>query len=95
MVNSGDILEELNDDDVFHLMESEDELIRCGKFIRIFPSVDSRNYIKYFDKCSYYNLLMVAWEERYHNYREDGVEKLISYMVQKEFFKTNIENLKV
>ncbi|OTF82330.1 tubulin polyglutamylase TTLL1-like protein [Euroglyphus maynei] len=92
---SNQLTDQLNDDDVMHLMESEDELSRCGKFRRVFPASNSRSYLKYFDSCHYYNLLLTAWEERYHRRRQDGIDRLRSYMLAKDSVKSNVEKLKV
>lgn len=89
------MIDQLNDDDVMHLMESEDELSRCGKFCRVFPASNSRYYLNYFDSCHYYNLLLTAWEERYHKRRQLGIDRLSSYMLAKDSVKLNVEKLKV
>ncbi|KAH9517093.1 Tubulin polyglutamylase ttll4 [Dermatophagoides farinae] len=93
-VYSNDLIDQLNDDDVMHLMESEDELSRCGKFCRVFPASNSRYYLNYFDSCHYYNLLLTAWEERYHKRRQLGIDRLSSYMLAKDSVKLNVEKLK-
>ena len=78
-----------------HLMESEDELSRCGKFSRVFPAWNSRSYLKYFDSCHYYNLLLTAWEEHFGQRRQTGIDRLRSYMLSKDSVKSNVDKLKV
>ena len=41
-------------DDLRILIETEDEYARRGNFIRIFPSSNSKNYMKYFVKILVY-----------------------------------------
>lgn len=92
------IINDLNDDDLCQLMESEDELHRCGQFRRIFPSENARQYLPYFDFPYYYNLLLIIWEERYHQRRGEAIARIRSEMVKKAAtidsfnkIKTNIE----
>lgn len=73
------VLSDLSQDDIRVLMLAEDELSRCGTFRRAFPSSKSNKYLKYFEKPRYYNLLLDAWERRYHNDRVDGIRHL-SYL---------------
>lgn len=58
-------------------MDSEDELSRCGDFIRIFPSLKSGECLKYFDHVFYYDILLNIWEQRFHNKREEGMKMAI------------------
>lgn len=78
------ILDHLTPDDVRHLVESEDELSRCGAFIRVFPTKVSSKYLKYFEHCRYYNLLLDAWEQKYHYDRAKG-HFLLQSLCQKNF----------
>ncbi|XP_065357792.1 tubulin monoglutamylase TTLL4 isoform X3 [Calliphora vicina] len=73
------ILENLNPDDVRCLLVSEDELNRCSPMERIFPTTDTHKYLKFVEHPRYYNRLMDAWENRYGNCREKGIELLRSY----------------
>lgn len=66
------ILENLTPNDARILMLSEDELSRCGQFIRVFPSQTSHEYLSLFDKPRYSNLLLDAWERRYNQNRCEG-----------------------
>ncbi|XP_067133771.1 tubulin monoglutamylase TTLL4-like [Centruroides vittatus] len=72
------ILNRLSVDDIKILIQSEDELSRCGNFIRIFPSKGSSKYLKYFEKSKYYNLLLDAWENKYFYNRKEGIKLLLS-----------------
>jgi tubulin polyglutamylase TTLL4 len=62
---SYDVLDNLTEDDVRVLMETEDELKCCGHFERVFPSPTSYTYLKYFEIQRYYNVLLNAWVGRY------------------------------
>lgn len=73
---SDSILNDLTQNDLRILMLSEDELSRKGQFMRVFPSPTSSKYLKYFDKMRYYNILLDAWERRYHDNRLNGIERL-------------------
>jgi hypothetical protein len=73
-----DILSYLTDDDIRQLIESEDELSRCGSFNRVFPSLKSRDYLKYFDFVNYYNILLDNWEQKYYNNREEGLKTVFN-----------------
>ena len=90
-----DIINELNDDDICHLMESEDEMVRCGQFKRIFPAANARDYLQYFDFPYYYNLLLTFWEEKYHNNRMEGIQRLRSYLLNQPKVQEHHAKLKV
>ncbi|RWS21529.1 tubulin polyglutamylase TTLL4-like protein, partial [Leptotrombidium deliense] len=77
------ILSNLTPDDVRQLIEAEDELTRCGHFVRIFPSSKSDLYMKYFQKSHYYNLLLNEWEKKYSNRRLLGINYLRRLSEQK------------
>ncbi|XP_076349307.1 tubulin monoglutamylase TTLL4-like isoform X2 [Tachypleus tridentatus] len=70
------ILDSLTPDDVRHLVESEDELARCGQFIRVFPTTDTSHYFQYLEQTRYYNLLLDAWEKKYKKARVEGRTRL-------------------
>lgn len=70
------ILNDLTQNDLRVLMLSEDELSRCGRFKRVFPSATSNKYLRYFDKVRYYNLLLDAWEKKYQDNRLEGIKRL-------------------
>lgn len=73
---SGNILDDLTQNDVRVLMLTEDEFSRRGNFQRIFPSKGSNRYLKYFDKPRYYNLLLDEWENTYRDNRAEGISRL-------------------
>lgn len=70
------ILNELTPDDVRQLIIHEDEQAELGSFNRIFPTQDTHEYLKYMEKKRYYNLLLDAWETKYHNSRAKGIKLL-------------------
>ena len=71
-----DILCQLTDYDIRQLIEAEDELSRIGSFKRIFPSIQTRKYLKYFDRLFYPNLLLDQWEQHFGDNREKGLNQL-------------------
>lgn len=72
------ILESLTPADVRTLVAYEDEQQRLGSFQKIFPTHETYRYLKYFENHRYYDLLLDAWENRYHSRRQDGIELLKS-----------------
>ncbi|XP_031617116.1 tubulin polyglutamylase TTLL4-like isoform X2 [Contarinia nasturtii] len=70
------ILENLTPDDIRCLIASEDELARCAPLERVCPTPNSHRYIKFTEKPRYYNRLLDAWEHRYSNKRDEGIELL-------------------
>nr|XP_026497509.1 tubulin polyglutamylase ttll-4-like isoform X3 [Vanessa tameamea] len=71
-----DILSTLTPDDVRHLLQAEDELTQSGALQRVFPTRHSHKYLPYLAGPRYYNRLFDAWETRYADDREPGVELL-------------------
>lgn len=69
------LLESLTPDDVRVLVQSEDELSRCGSFKRVFPG-GRHGDVTLLAHRRYYNLLLAAWERRYGHQRHKGVEWL-------------------
>nr|CAD7460643.1 unnamed protein product [Timema tahoe] len=78
-----EILEELTPDDVRHLIQSEDELTQSGNFIRIFPTPDTYHYHEFFEAPRYYNMMLDAWETKYHKNRQEGINLLESLCSQR------------
>ncbi|KAG1683767.1 Tubulin polyglutamylase TTLL4 [Nymphon striatum] len=70
------VLDNLTPDDIKHLMISEDELTRAGHFNRVYPSLHSNKYHKYFEQPRYYDNLLDAWEVTYFNNRSMGIQRL-------------------
>lgn len=89
------LLDSLTEDDLYQLMDSEDELYRKGNFTRIFPAANSRQYLPYFDFPYYYNLLLILWEEKYHQQREAAIARIRSLMMAKPLVQEVIGNMKV
>ncbi|XP_064114638.1 tubulin monoglutamylase TTLL4-like isoform X1 [Macrobrachium nipponense] len=80
-------IENLTSDDVRHLLVSEDELHRAGKFSRIFPTAETFPYMGFIDKPRYYNRLLDAWENSYGSCREKGIERLEALCAEKFHLK--------
>ncbi|XP_073401538.1 tubulin monoglutamylase TTLL4 isoform X2 [Dendrobates tinctorius] len=72
------VLEQLTAEDVRVLVETEDELSRCGHFERVFPSAISSRYLRFFEQQRYFNILTNQWEQKYYGGREKGQELLRS-----------------
>ncbi|XP_055919208.1 tubulin monoglutamylase TTLL4 isoform X2 [Eupeodes corollae] len=70
------ILENLTPDDVRCLVISEDERNRCEPLERIFPTADSYKFLAYIENPRYYNRLLDAWETKYVDDRDTGIELL-------------------
>ncbi|XP_042899981.1 tubulin monoglutamylase TTLL4 [Parasteatoda tepidariorum] len=73
---SANVLDDLTLDDLYCLMETEDENNRRGSFLRVFPTETSDVYFKYFDVVTYYNRLLWAWEQTFHDKRINGISKI-------------------
>ncbi|XP_040296398.1 tubulin polyglutamylase TTLL4 isoform X2 [Bufo bufo] len=72
------VLDQLTPEDVRVLVETEDELSRCGQFERVFPSAISSRYLRFFEQQRYFNILTNQWEQKYYANREKGQELLRS-----------------
>ncbi|XP_053568407.1 tubulin monoglutamylase TTLL4 [Bombina bombina] len=72
------ILDQLTPEDVKVLVETEDELSRCGHFERIFPTSISSRYLRFFEQPRYFNILTNQWEQKYYANRERGRDFLKS-----------------
>ncbi|XP_066029692.1 tubulin monoglutamylase TTLL4-like [Pocillopora verrucosa] len=59
------ILDILTPDDIRMLMETEDENSRRGCFQRVFPSMSSNKYLRFFESQRYYNILLDEWTRKY------------------------------
>ncbi|CAG9567895.1 unnamed protein product [Danaus chrysippus] len=71
-----DILSTLTPDDVRHLIQAEDELTQIDSMERVFPTKNTHKYLTFLVGPRYYNRLFDAWESRYCDYREPGIELL-------------------
>lgn len=76
------IVETLTRDDIRQLIRYEDELTQIGDFEKIFPTKDAYPYLRFFEVERYYDRLLDAWEHRYHNQRDEGIERLRKYCEQ-------------
>ncbi|XP_040563399.1 tubulin monoglutamylase TTLL4 [Lepeophtheirus salmonis] len=81
------ILEKLTPDDVRLLIRAEDELAQTKKFERIFPTKDTHSYFKFFEIPRYHNLFLDAWENKYSENRQIGIDRLISLCNEKVHLK--------
>ncbi|XP_076232871.1 tubulin monoglutamylase TTLL4 [Calliopsis andreniformis] len=70
------ILDKLTRDDLRQLVRYEDELTQIGNFEKIFPTNQSHSYLRYFEVERYYDRLLHAWEYRYSNKRNEGINML-------------------
>ncbi|CAD7079382.1 unnamed protein product [Hermetia illucens] len=70
------ILENLTPDDVRCLLIAEDELARSAPMERIFPTMNSHKFLKFWETPRYYNRLLDAWEWRYSSNRAEGIKCL-------------------
>ncbi|XP_043674483.1 tubulin polyglutamylase TTLL4-like [Vespula pensylvanica] len=88
------ILRKLTPDDVRVLIRHEDELAQTGRFEKIFPTRNTYEYFKYFDKLRYYNMLLDAWENAYGNNRLPGIDRLRKLCRERYHLKqTPLKNL--
>lgn len=79
-------------DDLRILVETEDEFARRGNFTRIFPTANSKNYMKFFEMPRYYNILVTEWIDKFKRNREKGIiwikikafNKLINCFINKK-----------
>ncbi|XP_033326033.1 tubulin monoglutamylase TTLL4 [Megalopta genalis] len=76
------ILETLTRDDIRQLIRYEDELAQIGNFEKIFPAQSTYPYLRFFEVERYYDRLLDAWEHRYCQRREEGIERLRKYCEQ-------------
>ncbi len=68
------IFDGMTPDDIRILIETEDEYARKGNFQRLFPSLNSKKYMKYFEKPRYHNILLSHWTERYKENSTEGLK---------------------
>lgn len=61
------------------LIETEDEYARRGNFLRVFPSNNTKKYLKFFETTRYYNLLLNEWITKFRKNHEKGSKILILF----------------
>ncbi len=76
------ITNKLTPDDIRILIETEDEYTRRGNFVRVFPTTDSKKYLRLFETPRYYNLLLHEWIRKYGNNSERGIKLLNHYCIK-------------
>ncbi|KAJ7318897.1 Tubulin polyglutamylase ttll4 [Desmophyllum pertusum] len=59
------VLDIMTPDDIRMLIETEDENSRRGCFQRVFPSLSSNKYLRFFESQRYYNILLDEWTRKY------------------------------
>uniref|UniRef100_UPI00358E9F74 tubulin monoglutamylase TTLL4-like isoform X2 n=1 Tax=Myxine glutinosa TaxID=7769 RepID=UPI00358E9F74 len=67
------LLDALTPDDVWTLVQAEDELSRCGQFERVFPTMSTVHYLRFLEVPRYYNFLLYQWEVLHHAARHKGI----------------------
>lgn len=82
----------LTPDDLRMLIESEDEFNRRGHFQRVFPSNNTKKYLKFFETTRYYNLLLAEWISKYRNNRDKAISILNHYCKKKIHFQNPTDN---
>ena len=73
------ILEDLTSSDVRVLVKGAEEASQTKHFARIFPRKGSYKYFQYFDSLSYYDKLLDAFEEKFSENPEAGIDMINSY----------------
>ena len=68
--------ENLTSSDVRILIQTEEELSQTKGFTRLLPSRRNIKYLTYLEERGERDLLLSAWEERYHQSREEGRQTL-------------------
>ena len=81
------ILDKLTRGDVRILVKTLEELSQTHHFTRVFPSNTSHQYFQYFDSLPYYDKLLDAFELKYSDAFQEGVEFVNKYCQNKKYFK--------
>ena len=74
-----EILEELTSSDVRVLVKGAEEASQARHFSRVFPRKGSHKYFQYFDSLSYYDKLLDAFEEKFSEKADQGIDLINSY----------------
>ena len=79
-----DMIDERNltSSDLRMLIQAEEELSQTRGFSRLLPGSQTSKYLKYLERRQHGDLLLSAWEERYHNHREEGRQILARLCLQ-------------
>jgi hypothetical protein len=64
--------------DLRQLVKSEEERNQAKLFRRLVPSEKSHKYLQYMERLSYYDKLLDAFEYKYADQKEDGIQRLRS-----------------
>ena len=71
---AADLIDEgnLTSADLRMLIQAEEEFSQTRGFSRLLPGTEHSKYLKYLERRQHGDHLLSAWEERYHNTREEG-----------------------
>ena len=58
--------------DLRMLIQAEEEFSQTRGFSRLLPGTEHSKYLKYLERRQHGDLLLSAWEERYHSTRQEG-----------------------
>ena len=68
--------EDLTPGDLRQLIKSEEERNQTKLFRRLVPSEKSHKYLMYMERLSYYDKLLDAFESKYADQKEVGIQRL-------------------
>ena len=68
--------EDLAPGDLRQLIKSEEERNQTKLFQRLVPSEKSHKYLKFMERLSYYDKLLDAFECKYADQKEAGIQRL-------------------
>jgi hypothetical protein len=51
------------------------------RFVKIFPTASTHVYHEFFEAPRYYNMMFDAWETKYSENRQEGIGRLIPYII--------------
>ena len=79
-----DLTEEgnLTSSDLRLLIQAEEEFSQTRGFSRLLPGTEHRKYLEYLERRHQGDNLLAAWEERYHNTRQEGRKVLARLCLQ-------------
>ena len=72
----------LTSSDLRLLIQAEEEFSQTRGFSRLLPGTEHRKYLEYLERRHQGDNLLAAWEERYHNTRQEGRQVLARLCLQ-------------
>ena len=72
----------LTSSDLRLLIQAEEEFSQTRGFSRLLPGTEHRKYLEYLERRHQGDDLLAAWEERYHNTRQEGRKVLARLCLQ-------------